>query len=138
MNQLFSLISRIILLNRRSLARICAVTLLSPIFWPVIGSFGIATEYTYASEEVNIPFGDTFSEVSRVGKIESVVKPGENNISPAPWSQIKLSSPKSSFVIKLRTSTEITEETPISFEIQGKNGEKGIGKIDLEGDETLN
>jgi hypothetical protein len=77
--------------SRGFLARLCILSFVLPVFWPVIGSFGFDTKYTYANEYRTIQLGERF----------------------------QLQNPSTSFTIELQTSHSVNES--IRFVVQSKN-----------------
>lgn len=88
--------------SKTSIARIAILSILIPVFFPIAASIGIETQYTYANEDVSFQLNS-------------------NNNSET---SIKLSSPKSSFVVQLETESLIEDEDTVIFEITNSLGDK--------------
>lgn len=95
--------------SKKSVARIAVFSLLVPAFFPIAASIGLETQYTYANEDVGFEL------------------PSSNS-----WTLVKLTSPKSSFVIQLETRSLIEDGDAIAFEIYDSFGTRKTLDLEIE------
>lgn len=88
------------------IAKVAIAVLLAPYVTPFVGTMGWKTQYTYANE---------YREIGAA-------------------SQLRLESPKNSFVVELETTSTIEDEDAVAFQVTTPSGTKESG-LELAGDE---